>query len=132
MARITVEDCLEHVENRFSLVLITAERTKQLLKGADPKVDATQGNKEVVTALREIAEGIIKYHEKDPEEVPPEVAAAEVRRAVQLRQLAMERQEPVRPAPTFATDTDEHDDEDLDDTDLEGFEEDFPEDEIED
>src|SRR6185369_876693 len=53
MARITVEDCLEHVANRFELVLVAARRTKQLLKGARPLVESD--NKEVVTALREIA-----------------------------------------------------------------------------
>lgn len=56
MARITVEDCLEMVPNRFSLVLVAAERTKQLLKGATVLVDGDD-NKEVVTALREIAAG---------------------------------------------------------------------------
>ncbi|MBX2798456.1 MAG: DNA-directed RNA polymerase subunit omega [Myxococcales bacterium] len=55
MARITVEDCLEAVPNRFSLVLVAAERTKQLLKGAHPLIDNESDNKEVVTALREIA-----------------------------------------------------------------------------
>ncbi len=54
MARITVEDCLEVVPNRFSLVLVAAERTKQLLQGAHPRINETD-NKEVVTALREIA-----------------------------------------------------------------------------
>ncbi len=53
MARITVEDCLENVPNRFELVLAAARRAKQLLKGAPPLVDSD--NKEVVTALREIA-----------------------------------------------------------------------------
>jgi DNA-directed RNA polymerase subunit omega len=55
MARITVEDCLEVVPNRFSLVLVAAERAKQLVKGAQPKVDNEDLNKEVVMALREIA-----------------------------------------------------------------------------
>jgi DNA-directed RNA polymerase subunit omega len=55
MARITVEDCLEVVPNRFSLVLVAAERAKQLVKGAQPKVDNDDLNKEVVMALREIA-----------------------------------------------------------------------------
>jgi len=55
MARITVEDCLQKVPNRFELVLLGARRAKQLLKGARPLVDAD--NKEVVTALREIADG---------------------------------------------------------------------------
>ena len=57
MARITVEDCLEVVQNRFSLVLVAAERTKQLLKGSQPQIDNMDDNKEVVTALREIAAG---------------------------------------------------------------------------
>jgi DNA-directed RNA polymerase subunit omega len=53
MARITVEDCLEVIPNRFELVLGAARRAKQLLKGARPLVESD--NKEVVTALREIA-----------------------------------------------------------------------------
>lgn len=53
MARITVEDCLEQIPNRFELVLGAARRAKQLLKGARPLVESD--NKEVVTALREIA-----------------------------------------------------------------------------
>jgi DNA-directed RNA polymerase subunit omega len=60
MARITVEDCLQQVPNRFSLVLVAAERTKQLLKGADPRVGEDVTNKEVVIALREIAAGEFK------------------------------------------------------------------------
>lgn len=55
MARITVEDCLKKVPNRFELVLVGARRAKQLLKGARPLVESD--NKEVVAALREIAEG---------------------------------------------------------------------------
>ncbi len=55
MARITIEDCLDKVPNRFELVLAGAQRAKQLLKGAPPLVESD--NKEVVTALREIAAG---------------------------------------------------------------------------
>lgn len=55
MARITVEDCLNKVPNRFELVLVGARRAKQLLKGARPLVESD--NKEVVTALREVADG---------------------------------------------------------------------------
>ena len=54
MVRITVEDCLEHVPNRFELVLLAARRAKQLLKGARPLVESD--NKEIVTALREVAD----------------------------------------------------------------------------
>ncbi len=60
MARITVEDCLEQVDNRFSLCLVTAERTKQLMKGSRPLLDEEVENKEIVTALREIAAGHVK------------------------------------------------------------------------
>lgn len=60
MARITVEDCLEQVDNRFTLCLVTAERTKQLMKGGRPLLDEEVENKEIVTALREIAAGHVK------------------------------------------------------------------------
>lgn len=63
MARITVEDCLENVENRFQLVLLGAKRAKQLLKGSRPLLDAD--NKEVVTALREIAATKVKIAASD-------------------------------------------------------------------
>ena len=57
MARITVEDCLAIVPNRFSLVLVAAERAKQLLNGAEVLLEGDNNNKEVVSALREIAAG---------------------------------------------------------------------------
>lgn len=60
MARITVEDCLTQVPNRFSLVLVAAERAKQLLRGSDPLIDLEDNNKEVVNALREIAAGAVR------------------------------------------------------------------------
>lgn len=53
MARITVEDCLHKIPNRFELVVVAAQRAKELLKGTLPLVSSD--NKEVVTALREIA-----------------------------------------------------------------------------
>lgn len=59
MARITVEDCLERVPNRFSLVLLAADRAKKILDGAPPKVSNEDENKEVVLALREIAGGLV-------------------------------------------------------------------------
>lgn len=129
MARITVEDCLEHVENRFSLVLIAAERTKQLLRGDPPRVDSTQHNKEAVVALREIAEGLITYREKNPEEVPPEVAAAEVRRAVAARQQAYAHMEPVRPVTPPPGDL-EDEDTDAEDMDLDAIDDDFSDDDL--
>jgi len=55
MARVTVEDCLEKVPNRFHLVSVSVKRAKMLLRGARPLVESD--NKEIVTALREIAAG---------------------------------------------------------------------------
>jgi DNA-directed RNA polymerase subunit omega len=58
MARITVEDCLEHVDNRFDLVLLASRRARQISQGADPLVPA-ENDKPTVIALREIAEGFV-------------------------------------------------------------------------
>ena len=58
MARITVEDCLEKIPNRFQLVLAATYRARMLSQGHAPKVDA-KNNKPGVTALREIAAGAI-------------------------------------------------------------------------
>ncbi len=59
MARITIEDCMEVVPNRFHLVRMASIRTKQLKKGARPLVQSEE-NKEVVVSLREIAAGYVK------------------------------------------------------------------------
>lgn len=56
MARVTVEDCLDKVDNRFMLVMMAAKRVKQLYKGAQPLIES-KNNRHVVTALREIAAG---------------------------------------------------------------------------
>jgi DNA-directed RNA polymerase subunit omega len=71
MARITVEDCMDTVENRFELVHLAAKRTKQLIKGTKPLTKSS--NKEIVTALREIAEKQVCFEKKevlDPKETP--------------------------------------------------------------
>jgi len=67
VARVTVEDCLKHVHNRFALVILAAQRSRQLAKGAKPLVEC--GNKPSVTALREIAEGKVKFTENVTEVV---------------------------------------------------------------
>lgn len=59
MARVTVEDCLEHVENRFELVMVAAKRARELsLTGAEPTVE-WENDKPTVVALREVAAGHI-------------------------------------------------------------------------
>ena len=60
MARVTVEDCMDKVPNRFSLVLAVSKRAKQLTKGAESTV-ASRNNKFVVQALREVAAGNVIF-----------------------------------------------------------------------
>jgi DNA-directed RNA polymerase subunit omega len=62
VARITVEDCLEKESNRFALIILAAERARQLAKGARPLVLCD--NKPAVAALREIAAGKVKFVEQ--------------------------------------------------------------------
>ena len=80
MARITVEDCLENVDNRFDLVLLASRRARQLVNGVDPLVP-WENDKPTVVALREIAEGLISEETvAEPEEtvdsIDDELAAA--------------------------------------------------------
>lgn len=67
MARVTVEDCLRNVKNRFELVMIAAKRARQLMRGKDPKVE-WDNDKATVVALREIAEGYTNFDKVDVEE----------------------------------------------------------------
>lgn len=70
MARVTVEDCLENVDNRFELVRLASRRARQLAQGKEPLVDP-ENDKPTVIALREIAEGLID------EQILDEAEAAE-------------------------------------------------------
>ncbi len=75
MARITVEDCLQQIDNRFDMVLTATKRARQIANGAEPMVEEAN-DKPTVIALREIAEGLV-----DPERVDvlqAEIEAAEV------------------------------------------------------
>ena len=75
MARITVEDCLNRIDNRFEMVLTATKRARQISNGADPLVEE-ENDKPTVIALREIADGLV-----DPESVDvlqAEIEAAEV------------------------------------------------------
>jgi len=62
MARVTIEDCIEKVPSRFTLIHLASQRSKQLLRGARPFVESN--NKPVVVALREIAAGFVTIAEK--------------------------------------------------------------------
>lgn len=61
MARVTVEDCLDVIPNRFLLAMVASKRSKQLYKGAEPLIENKSGNKKVVLALREIAANKIQF-----------------------------------------------------------------------
>ena len=65
MARITIEDCTEQIQNRFSVVVMAAIRAKQLMRGARPLIPAGE-NKQVVSSLREIAAGLVKPDGEEP------------------------------------------------------------------
>lgn len=83
MARITVEDCLEHVENRFELVRVGTKRARQLATGGKDPMVPPENDKPTVIALREIEEGFIKpsildeKEEDDYEEMIDDIAAIE-------------------------------------------------------
>ncbi|ONM45632.1 DNA-directed RNA polymerase subunit omega [Halopseudomonas pachastrellae] len=59
MARVTVEDCLENVENRFELVMLASKRARQLATGGKDAKVAWENDKPTVVALREVAEGLV-------------------------------------------------------------------------
>jgi DNA-directed RNA polymerase subunit omega len=80
MARITVEDCLDNLDNRFDLVLLASKRARQLVNGVDPLVP-WENDKATVVALREIAEGLVtplslEEPEETEESIDDELAAA--------------------------------------------------------
>jgi DNA-directed RNA polymerase subunit omega len=77
MARVTVEDCLEQEENRFALVVLAAARTRQIMKGAHPLVNAK--NKPAVLSLREIANAKVRFHRISEEVVREYIAELEER-----------------------------------------------------
>ena len=77
MARITVEDCLEHVDNRFDLVLLATKRARQIAAGVDPLIP-WENDKPTVVALREIAEGLITEQIIDEQEQEGETTEDEL------------------------------------------------------
>jgi len=84
MARVTVEDCLENVDNRFQLVLVATKRARQLANGVTPFVD-WENDKPTIVALREIAEGLIG----------PSILQEQVRPELELdEEMLQEEEEP--------------------------------------
>ena len=75
MARVTVEDCLEKVENRFALVMMATQRARELRKGALRLFPSK--NKEVVQALREIAAGFVTFDERSKNKLARVLSASE-------------------------------------------------------
>jgi DNA-directed RNA polymerase subunit omega len=75
MARITIEDCMEKVPNRFHLVRMASIRAKQLKKGARPLL-TSEDNKDIVMSLREIAAGLVKPGKAEPAPIRPIAPAA--------------------------------------------------------
>lgn len=84
MARITVEDCLENVDNRFELVMVSSKRSRQIQTGGKDPLVSVDNDKPTVLALREIAEGLVdasiliaKPPSVELEEMADEAAASE-------------------------------------------------------
>ncbi|MGH1470396.1 MAG: DNA-directed RNA polymerase subunit omega [Cellvibrionaceae bacterium] len=76
MARITVEDCLEHVDNRFELVIKGSKRARQIATGGKDALVPIENDKPTVVALREISQGLINDDVlNQPEEIEEEVRA---------------------------------------------------------
>jgi DNA-directed RNA polymerase subunit omega len=105
MARITIEDCMEQVGNRFHLVRMASIRAKQLKKGARPLL-VSEENKEVVMSLREIAAGLVKpcrVESATGELVPAEGTPAATDESAASTEGAVETQSAETPSTPEAT-----------------------------
>lgn len=92
MARITVEDCLDKVDNRFELVMVASKRARQLAVGGKDALVPENGDKPTVLALREIAEGLIDR--VSVLKVEAEVKEAAAAAAIEAAAAAAEEQQP--------------------------------------
>jgi DNA-directed RNA polymerase subunit omega len=92
MARITVEDCLEHVDNRFELVLVATKRARQLSKGVEPLLP-WENDKSTVMALREIAAGLIEPQTLEEGDRAAQNAAEQLEKALAAELAARDAEE---------------------------------------
>jgi DNA-directed RNA polymerase subunit omega len=76
MARITVEDCLLQIPNRFLLVNMVAKRVRQIREGSEYLVNSPK-NEDIVVALREVAAGKVSIKKDGPREIPEETESSE-------------------------------------------------------
>lgn len=102
MARVTVEDCMDNVENLFELVLVATKRARQLSNGAESMVP-WENDKPTVVALREIADGYITPTVLDEADNP--FAAQEAARAAEAEAAAMAEDNDDLPPPATAEDS---------------------------
>lgn len=103
MARVTVEDCLDKVENRFQLVLVATKRARQLANGVMPLVE-WENDKPTIVALREIADGLIDASILD-EPLYPDLSMKETEEEAAADEAVDSADEAVEAAPAGETDT---------------------------
>ncbi|MGD8912142.1 MAG: DNA-directed RNA polymerase subunit omega [Candidatus Thiodiazotropha sp.] len=86
MARVTVEDCMDYVDNRFDLVLLATKRARQLVNGVEPLLP-WENDKPTVMALREIAEGLVSEQAMQKQQVEDEMVLDEEMMDIDLTPL---------------------------------------------
>ncbi|MDA9951111.1 DNA-directed RNA polymerase subunit omega [Oligoflexaceae bacterium] len=103
MARVSIEDCLTHMDNRFALVKVAAERARQMISGEDPFIKTK--NKECVTALREIAEGIVQQQGQTQEDKTESLAYTKMHPEIEaaIEEDALEAEEEAEDAAEEST-----------------------------
>ena len=92
MARVTVEDCLKNVKNRFELVIVAAKRARQLMRGKEPKVP-WDNDKATVVALREIAAGYNQVEDHPERDEAPQIIELTVTATAEKKTISAEDEE---------------------------------------
>jgi DNA-directed RNA polymerase subunit omega len=106
MARVTVEDCLEHVNNKFELATIAAKRARQLARGANARLP-WEDDKPTVMALREIAAGEVTIAILDEPDLPPVHTGMDAPQPAEPSEEDLEAEGEKKAAAKPAADTDE-------------------------